>query len=77
MGVLTEGRPSNCDKLVSFFESHDTYYEFGYTKRMDDRMRLTEWNVLVNQCKYHALYFCRPFETLWMSADMKRINHSR
>ena len=77
MHVLTEGRPSNCDRLVSFFESHDTYYEFGYTKRMDDRMRLTEWNVLVNQCKYHALYFCRPFETLWMSEDMKRINHSR
>lgn len=75
MKILTEGRPSDITKLVAKFESHDDYLEFGWTKRMTDQMRLTEWNVLVNQLQgCDCLYYARPFETLWKSEEMRRIN---
>ena len=74
MKVLTEGRPSDVSRLIAKFESHDDFYEFHTTNRMTDQMRLTEWDVLVNHCGYDSLYFARPFETLWMSPEMKVIN---
>ena len=74
MKVLTEGRPSNPSRLIAKFESHDDYLEFHTTNRMTDQMRLAEWDVLVNHCGYDSLYFARPFETLWMSPEMKAIN---
>ena len=75
MKVLTEGRPSDITKLVAKFESHDDYLEFGWTKRMTDEMRLTEWDVLVNQLQgCDCLYYARPFETLWKSEEMRKIN---
>lgn len=77
MKVLTEGRPSDPSRLIAKFESHDDFYEFHTTNRMTDEMRLAEWNVLVNTCGYDSLYFARPFETLWMSSEMKAINTGR
>ena len=75
MKILTEGRPSNITKLVAKFESHDDYLEFGWTKRMTDEMRLTEWDVLVNQLQgCDCLYYARPFETLWKSEEIRKIN---
>ena len=75
MKILTEGRPSDITKLVAKFESHDDYLEFGWTKRMTDEMRLTEWDVLVNQLQgCDCLYYARPFETLWKSEEMRKIN---
>lgn len=75
MKILTEGRPSDITKLVAKFESHDDYLEFGWTKRMTDEMRLTEWDVLVNQLPgCDCLYYARPFETLWKSEEMRKIN---
>lgn len=75
MKVLTEGRPSDITKLVAKFESHDDYLDTGLTKRMNDGMRLTEWNVLVNHLPgCDCLYYARPFETLWKSEDMRKIN---
>ena len=75
MKVLTEGRPSDIAKLVAKFETHDDYLEFGWTKRMTDEMRLTEWDVLVNQLQgCDCLYYTRPFETLWKSEEMRKIN---
>ena len=74
MGVLTEGRPSDVSRLIAKFESHDDFYEFHTTNRMTDQMRLVEWDVLVNSCGYDSLYFARPFETLWMSEEMRAIN---
>ena len=75
MKVLTEGRPSDITKLVAKFESHDDYLDLGLTKRMTDEMRLTEWNVLVNQLQgCDCLYYARPFETLWKSEEMRKIN---
>lgn len=75
MKVLTEGRPSDITKLVAKFESHDDYLDTGLTKRMNDGMRLTEWNILVNHLPgCDCLYYARPFETLWKSEDMRKIN---
>lgn len=75
MKVLTEGRPSDITKLVAKFESHDDYLDTGLTKRMNDGMRLTEWNILVNHLPgCNCLYYARPFETLWKSEDMRKIN---
>lgn len=75
MEVLTEGRPSDITKLVAKFESHDDYLDTGLTKRMNDGMRLTEWDILVNHLPgCDCLYYARPFETLWKSEDMRKIN---
>lgn len=75
MNVITEGRPSDISKLVGKFESHDDYLEFGVTKRMDDAMRLREWDVIANQLGAgNCLYYARPFETLWKSEKMREIN---
>lgn len=75
MKVLTEGRPSDITKLVAKFESHDDYLELGLTKRMTDEMRLTEWDILVNHLSgCDCLYYTRPFETLWKSEEMRKIN---
>ena len=75
MKVLTEGRPSDITKLVAKFESHDDYLDLGLTKRMTDEMRLTEWDVLVNHLPgCDCLYYARPFETLWKSEEMRKIN---
>lgn len=74
MKVLTDGRPSNINRLVAKFETHDDFLEFKATNRMTDHMRLVEWDVLVNHCGYDSLYYARPFEDLWMSKEMKDIN---
>ena len=75
MKVLTEGRPSDVTKLVAKFESHDDYLDLGLTKRMTDEMRLTEWDILVNRLQgCDCLYYARPFETLWKSEEMRKIN---
>ena len=75
MKVLTEGRPSDITKLVAKFESHDDYLDLGLTKRMSDQMRLTEWDVLVNQLQgCDCLYYARPFEILWKSEEIRKIN---
>ena len=75
MKVLTEGRPSDITKLVAKFESHDDYLDLGLTKKMSDEMRLTEWDILVNDLQgCDCLYYARPFETLWKSEEMRKIN---
>lgn len=75
MKTLTEGRPSNIKKLVAKFETHDDYLEFGHTRHMTDEMRLKEWETLVNVLRdADCLYYARPFETLWKSPEMAKIN---
>ena len=74
MHVLTEGRPSDTSRLVAWFESHDSYLEFGWTRNMSDQMRINELRVLVQQCKYHSLYYARPYEELWKSKEIRDIN---
>ena len=75
MKVLTEGRPSDITKLVAKFESHDDYLDLGLTKRMTDEMRLIEWDIIVNHLQgCDCLYYARPFETLWKSEEIRKIN---
>ena len=75
MDVLTDGFPTDKSKMVTFFESHDTYHTFGYTKRMTDDMRLKEWNNLVSNCNYKSLFFVRPNDDLWKSDKIREINN--
>lgn len=77
MKVLTEGRPSNPEMLIAKFETHDDFLEFKTTIGMNDNMRLTEWDVLVNKCGYDALFYSRPFDKLWEHPLMKDINEGR
>lgn len=74
INVISDGCTSDPNKTVFFFESHDTYYPeaFGYTNRMDDKTRIREYAVLMN--RENVLYFARPFEDLWKSDEIRRIN---
>ncbi len=74
INVISEGCTSDPNKTVFFFESHDTYYPeaFGYTNRMDDKTRIREYAILMN--RENVLYFARPFEDLWKSDEIRRIN---
>ena len=79
MKVLTEGRPWDISGLIAKFETHDDYVGegpgLGLTKRMSDQMRLTEWDILVNHLPgCDCLYYARPFETLWKSEEIRKIN---
>ena len=74
MPVLTEGRPRRIDRLIAKVCSHDDYLEFGWGQRLTDDMLLREWDILVNTDKFNSIYYCRPFETLWLSDRMKSIN---
>lgn len=78
--VLSEGSTSDRNRLVAMIESHDTFYpeSFGYTNRMDDRTRINEYrNLIQNTYSPNTLYFCRPFEDLWMSKEIRDINFSK
>ena len=72
--VLTDSYGSNKDTLVTFIESHDTYYEFKYTTKMTDEMITHEYDILTNNFN-NTLYFARPFDDFWKSEIIKRINY--
>ena len=72
--VLTDSYGSNKDTLVTFIESHDTYYEFKYTTKMTDEMIAHEYDILTNNFN-NTLYFARPFDDFWKSEIIKRINY--
>ena len=73
INVLTDGHIDNTNKLVTFFESHDTYNEFGFTRNMTDEMRVDEYRVLCNRFK-NTIFYARPYDKLWMSKDINKIN---
>lgn len=75
--VLSESPTSDRNRTVYYFESHDSYYPeaFGYTNRMDDRTRINEYRIIIEQLNsQNTLYYSRPFETLWMSEEIRKIN---
>ena len=63
----------NKHQAVYFFESHDTYHDFGYTKWMDDNTRLNKWLTLVTGCD-NCIYFARPYDNTIFCDYMKYIN---
>lgn len=66
-----------CDKskIITFNLSHDSELEFKYTNKMDDNMITNEWRFLLqNNRESHMLFYPRPFNDLWCSNEIKRIN---
>ena len=63
------------DKLVVFFESHDTYHFFGYTKHMTLEERVKEYANIVTNYPNTILY-ARPFDDLPLSQEVRNINRN-
>ena len=81
INVITEGRPSNIDKLVAFFESHDTFHKFKYTQVLNRQQIIDEWRVLNKDCNFkNTIFFARPMEAIytdsWTWKEIKDINNS-
>ena len=62
MALTSYPAPTDKSKGVIFFESHDTYWAFGYTRKMSDEQRVEEWGYLKGM---NRIFFCRPFDTAW------------
>lgn len=75
INVLTDGYATDKSKMVIFIESHDTYYTWGYTKKMTDKMIKDEWNILLKSNREsHVLFFARSYSNVWKSEEIKRSN---
>lgn len=73
--ALTNSFGSNPANLIAFIESHDSYYDFGYTKGMSSKEITRHYNNLIEQFP-HTLYFARPFDDEWQSIEIKK-NHEK
>lgn len=71
--VLTENKEINSDKIVSFIESHDSYLEFGYTRKLSDRDIIEGYGKICEIYK-NTLFYARPFNNTWKNEEIKRIN---
>lgn len=76
INVLTDSFGSDKDKLVTFVESHDTYYEFKNTRGINDEMMLREYGVLVQNFN-NTLFYSRPWSKLWKDERIRGINLRR
>lgn len=80
MYVGTEWVKGDKEKIVTFVESHDEYYEIKNKTYLTKEMIIDKWNDLVNVQKVHSLFFVRPIEdekglsNLWMDERIKQIN---
>ncbi len=59
--------------IVKFSESHDSFYEFGYTKHMNTHELLKAYTHLTNNYE-HTLYFPRPYDDSWKWNEVKNAN---
>lgn len=73
--VLTSSFGSDKDKLITFVESHDSYYEFKYTAKMNDDMLVNEYRYLTKQYN-NTLFFVRQYSDLWKDNRIKQINNN-
>ena len=74
INVLTNSFGSDKSKMVTFFESHDSFLEFGYTKNMSNQMMINEWETLFKTGNWSTIFYARPFDDLWQSKEIKDIN---
>lgn len=75
INVLTDGFCTDKSKLVTFVESHDTYFEFKYTKNMTNEMILKEYSILINNFE-NTLFYSRPYDDFWENKKIRNINAS-
>jgi alpha-amylase len=72
--VLTNTWSKNKDHVVAFSESHDTYYEFGYTKNKTPQ-EITEDYGRISETYPNSIYYARSFDNEWKSPRIKEINN--
>lgn len=73
--VLTNTWSSNKGHVVIFSESHDSYYEFGYTRNKSSREITEDYKNLVHNYP-NTIYFARSFDDEWKS-DLISDIHSK
>ena len=75
MDIVSNKEPTDKTKLVTFFESHDTFHTWGTTKGMTFDHMLYEWDNIINNRKLNGIFFTRPFDDMWKSEQIKQINN--
>lgn len=60
----------NC---VIWVQSHDDILN-GWVKSLPDDLFIKEYRFLAKNYKADLLYYCKPFETLWKSKEIREIN---
>lgn len=73
INVLTEGHTTDKNRTVAFIDSHDLYYEFKITQNMSHQTLINEYNILTKNFN-NTLFFARPFDNLWKSEEIRKIN---
>jgi len=68
--VLTNTWSRNRNSVVVFSESHDSYYEFEYTRNKDSKEITEDYKKLVHNYP-NTIYFARPFDDEWKSQGVK------
>ena len=66
----------NCSyNVCTFYESHDTYYNFGGKDNNNDYDTIRGYKEAVLRNKRAVLFFARPFNDTWKSNEIKEINN--
>lgn len=71
--VLSDNCGSDINSIVSFVESHDSFYEFGYTKCFSSSEIASKYYILTNYFK-HTLFYARPYDNTWCYDVIKEAN---
>ena len=61
--------------VCTFYESHDTYYNFGGNDNNNDYDTIRGYKEAVLRNKRAVLFFARPFNDTWKSNEIKEINN--
>ena len=61
--------------ICTFYESHDTYYNFGGKDNNTDYDTIRGYKEAVLRNKRAVLFFARPFNDTWKSEEIKKINN--
>lgn len=75
MKVLSWKECDNMSQRVLYIETHDTFHTWKFTSNLDDNKITNEWrNLLINNKENNVIFFPRPFNNLWNSEEIKKIN---
>lgn len=75
VNILSEGSCTNKSKMVTFVESHDSFFEFKYTAKMQEWDIIREWRHLLQDNKeWSVIYYCRPWVNWWTNPEIGKIN---
>ena len=75
IGVLTNNGGPNGNRVIFFEESHDSYYDFKYTRDIDSMEIARRYQSLANNYD-NTLFYARPFDETWKSEVVKQANRA-